>query len=96
MRVLRLRACKRQAKKKKKLSTPVRKYKHTHPVIMIYPIYLKLWHVYAVYMFYICMKKLEGEILFESINLLEVNRVYNKANCSVICGTMLCYLKANE
>lgn len=34
--------------------------------------------MYAVYMFYICMKKLEGKILYELINLLEVNRIYNK------------------
>ena len=38
----------------------------------------------TVYRFYICMKKLdEKEILFDSINFLDINGVYSRTNHSV-------------
>lgn len=40
--------------------------------------------MYVVYMFYICMKKLDGEILYELINSLEDTRIYNKES-AIIC-----------
>ena len=81
-------------KKKKNQYTKKKIQIHSHTTVCItYPTYLKLWHMCTVYRFYICIKKLEEkEILFDSINFLDIKGVYSRTNHSVFVWFYAIYI----